>query len=866
MLLLLCSTNGAPAGTTDENAVSRSYIHKHSPAWRSFALAKDINKREKLKKALRNALKSVVTDERKSEITTSGGDVESASSLTRITHAAKLLKEFQQIHKLSETVKRTLSEYNTAKSDLSQSIQDNSGINMLKRFLVGRTKRTFVPHAMNLTLGDVRPMEAKSMILDKPHYLKHTDKISVIAEPLTEEKGKVGLEFISVDPKTSTMDRANKAFKAANILLDFVGSERKDPTEHVDGLIETLRNDIDGINKVTNDENEKKKKSLLASKANNLFIDKPTDGVQVTGAKKQTIEPNTNNNKSDRNVVTEASKVMKSESVSEIEQEKEDELKNSMNNSKQAQQKDNNTSSNSSNNNSVTTTTTTTNNNNNNNNSNNNNNNNVSTKRGQDEISTSAEDMLHNTLKQQETLRTLKEAKVARQKYEIARHELAQKVKELYKMANDYEKEETDNQVLEVKNDHIPKAQNTPSSSSAVDLPEDNVHVPHSKRDDAHPGMALSGVSNRPIKAISTATSSDDGEHKSFTMGAIDKKEHQVDIDDVKEKQSTQATFKAVPAKRKSEEPATSTNNLPSNVKLDELKDEVGKNMKSQEQSLKVIAEAIKEDMKDIANVNKKKKMVADAMTTSSGGKKKDKQSTDKLDEYLTKALSDIMGSESVPGNEAGKEAEEKQKEKADNTKTTKEDNMKIIAEAMKSSSNDLPLPLVSTKGDKILAVKNGSENNKKTEKSDQRDTNDVLQHVSDHEKKPLDLTDPANKSLLEKASHLEEQVASQQDKLYSSNNNAADNGPAPAKQNVEFSPSEPKSSADPVKPTETPQAASSVPSSSSSEENSGKKDAYGSIKETIDNPANRERMEEEPYDDDGKIDGFYRSLFFVLI
>ena len=768
-----------------------------------------------MKKALRDALKSVVTDERKSEIASSEVD-SSFSSLNRITHAAKLLKEFQQIHKLSETVKRTLTEYNSAKSDLSQSIKDNSGVNMLKRFLVGRTKRTYVPH-VNLTLGDVKPMEIKSMILDNPHYLKHTDRISILAKPLTTEKGKIGLEFISVDPKTSTLDRAKKAFKAANILLDYVGSKRKDSTEHVDGLIETLRNDIDGTYKETN-VNEKKKKSLLASKANNLFIDKPDSTKQVTGEKKQMIETNenkftdtksnNNNNKMEGGI----SKAKKTELATEIEQEKEDELKKINGSSKKTQQ-DISASA---------------------------------TKKSKNEISTNADEMLHSTLKQQETLQTLKEAKLARQKYEIARHELAEKVKELYKMANDYEKEETDNQVLEVKNDHIPKSHN-------LSLPlEDNVHVPHFKRDDAHPGMALSGVSNHPVRGISTATSGDNGEHKAFTMGAIDKKEHQVDVDNIQSTKTTSESkmlLNAVPAKRKSVE--DTTNSLPSNIKLDELKDEVGKNMKSQEESLKVIAEAIKEDMKDIANVNKKKKMVAEAMTTNDANKK-DKQSTDKLDEYLTKALSDIMGPESVPGNEAGKEAEVKQKEKAENYKNTKEDNMKIIAEAMKSSTNDLPLPLISTKGDKIVPLKNGDGG--KTGKTDQRGTNDVLQHVSDNEnsnKKPLDLNDPANKSLLEKASHLEEQIASQQDKLYSSN--GADNGPSPAKPNVEFSPSEPKSSAEPVKPAATPSATAMSSGTSGASNEGGKKDAYGSIKETISNPAERGKMtDEEPYEDDG--------------
>ena len=166
------------------------------------------------------------------------------------------------------------------------------------------------------------------------------------------------------------------------------------------------------------------------------------------------------------------------------------------------------------------------------------------------------------------------------------------------------------------------------------------------------------------------------------------------------------------------------------------------------------------------------------------------------------------------------------------------------------------------------MAVKNGGGGDKTSEKAgktDQRDTNDVLQHVSDHEnKKPLDLNDPANKSLLEKASHLEEQVASQQDKLY--NSNGADNGPPPSKPNVEFTPSEPKSSSDPVKPAPPPASLASVPNSSdagATTTGGGKKDAYGSIKETIDNPSERERGDEEPYDDDGRCFDF--SLLNIL-
>ena len=744
-----------------------------------------------MKKALRDALKSVVTDERKSEVTEP--DVQ-RGSVSRITHAAMLLKEFKEIHQLSETVKRTLTDYNTAKSNLSQTI-NNDGIGLLKRFLVGRTKRTFVPHATD-PLKDVNPQHIRDMVLDKPHFLKHTDRISVIATPL-EQKGKVGLEFFSVDPKTSTVDRARKAFKAADILLNYVGSQQKNKGEHVDGLIETLRKDIDGLygKSRTNSDDELKKKSLLASRSNNLFIDKsdaPTASAsnsrQVTGTKKRVIGSNENETIKNGSPSSEEIEKLakKSESAIELEKEKEDEAK--LKSDLKSGKKD-------------------------------------------EEISSNAAELLQNQLKQQQTLKTLKEAKLARRKYEIARHELAEKVKQLYKMANDYEKEETANQVLEVKNDHIPKAQNIDRKS------EDNTHVPNTKRDDAHPGLALSGVTNHAVKGISTSTESDNGEHKAFTMGAIDKKQHQIDLDKVVERPSKSVeakAFKAVPGKRKSTD-----DSLPTNLKLDELKDEVGKTMKSQEESLKVIAQAIKEDMKDIADVNKKKKMVAEAM----GGAKKDKQSTDKLDEYLTKALTDIMGTDSVPGNEAGKEAEEKQKEKSLNSKNSKEENMKIVAEAMKSSNNDLPLPLLSTKGDKIVPTKNA---NSETGKSSQRDTNDVVQHVSDRNKGSLDMTDPANKALLDKASHLEEQVAAQQDQLY--NSNGADNGPAPAKPNVEFTPSEPKSNADTVKT-----AATSLPSAPGGGE---KKDAYGSIKETIDNPAERERAMHEDEEEEDREDG----------
>jgi len=720
IIIAIFSDNIVATTSIDENAVSRSYINKHSSSWRSFAIANDVTKREKLKKALRDALRSVVTDERKSDISRNI-EVEN-SSIDRIKHAASLLKEFQQIHKLSETVKRTLVEYKTAKNNLNETINMDSGVGLLKRFLLGRTKRTFVPHTN-------KNFNTRNLILDKPHYLKHTNKISVIATPL-KVAGGVGVEYISVDPKTSTLERAQKAFRAANILLKFVGSKRGEEGKPVDGLVEKLRKDIDGLYKEVDNPNQKK--SVLASKANNLFISRDDANrtqqqaslshiTELTTTKKRVIQPSQEvvKNDQDGDVNNSTKRSEKADMTVVVDEKEKEESK-----LKEEVQKEN--------------------------------------KPVVQDIPSNAADLLQAKLKQEETLQTLKEAKLARQKYEIARHELAQKVKELYKMANDYEKEETDNQVLEVKNDNIPKAINSSQSL------EDNVNVPHTKRDDAHPGMALSGVSNHATKHLLTATEVDNGEHKAFTMGAIDKKQHQVSTDEIKQNEAkTSDPSKTISSMLPSKRKIVDTAGVPSNLKIDELKDEVSKNMKTQQESLKVIAQAIKEDMKDIANVNQKKKMVADAMSNNNASKK-DKQSNDKLDEYLTKALSDIMGGEAVPGNEAGKDAEQKQSERVEKSQNTKEENMKIVAQAMKSSSDkNLQLPLLTTSGDKIKA----------TGTSHQRDTNDIVQHVSDHDnnnvnnKKPLEINDPANVALLDKASHLEEQVAAQQDQLYNGRN-----------------------------------------------------------------------------------------------
>jgi len=79
---------------------------------------------------------------------------------------------------------------------------------------------------------------------------------------------------------------------------------------------------------------------------------------------------------------------------------------------------------------------------------------------------------------------------------------------------------------------------------------------------------------------------------------------------------------------------------------------------------------------------------------------------------------------------------------------------------------------------------------------------------------------------------------------------NTPDNGPPPAKQNIEFTPGEPKEASEKPAATKSAQAASSaVPQP---------KDAYGSIKETMGGPEDEGDQEED--------DCTVSMLFYLLL
>lgn len=791
---------------------SKSYIQKFSNSWKYFAKANDIAKREKLKKALTDALHSMDHRRRDEVLTTID-----SRTVQRIKHAASLLKQFKQMYTLSENVKRTLLTYNDAKKSLTDIAHSKEGLDILKRFLQKHTtqrKRDEIPlHPSNFAslvdqaVSDTVDDDSADFQLVKPQYITKTDKISLKAA-LISQTGKIGMEFASVDSRTSSISKAERAFKAAKILMRYIALEKdkkKPNSEKMSALLSSLNSHIADNTKISNlkksdfptprahadvtndamtyinhnstaenqpdsvmeklitDEDSQNTKGAVKSvvaKQNKVSDstskvtapDSPEKSKKrsnpyvallkkILKHRNETLEANKNNEKKDvtekwtNGTKNDAETVTTDDKPAEVGNKTEtivlgsgnantstagnnEEVKNTNDDDKaktDTENKSNTTETN--------------------------------------DDSNSQVKSLENVLtlkKQQDAVERLQEAKLARQKYEIAKHELAEKVKELYVLANDYEKQETSDQILEVKN----FIQSTPEFEASAQ----NV-----KRDDSHPGVALSGIHSKKVSKIST-DDANDGKHKGFTMGMIDKKEHQIELEDPKLNEEVKKVYDV---------------GLPSTVKLNDLSG--NKKTKSQEETLKVIAQAIQEDMADISNNEKQKKKLLEAAlpagitplsnSTHDKGEKKGGPPADKIDEYLTNALADIMGNESKADSadaskDGGKEG----------SKGSQEDrNRKIVEKAMAqhASNPSVNLPLVETKGDKV--VLNKDQNGNKSKTAEPKKSNDVFAHASDRDTSNkntgsnLDVNDPENKALLDKATHMEEQVAAAQDKLYSS-------------------------------------------------------------------------------------------------
>ena len=404
---------------------------------------------------------------------------------------------------------------------------------------------------------------------------------------------------------------------------------------------------------------------------------------------------------------------------------------------------------------------------------------------------TAINDDLSLLKKQQDTMRQLREAKLARDKYEVAKRELAEKIKELYIMANDYEKQETSDQILEVKN--LVRNSHTQNFVEADDSSKEYYESRNVKRDDSHPGIALSGIQHHH-KSESNVSTKEVSTHQGFTMGMADRRQHAMEMKEIKPTPRISKIYDA-----------------PTPLKLDkDIKHSMfaasavpTKKSAPQEESLKAIAQAIKEDMDEISKNEQKKKLLKSALKTEqdhtvnsnlsqSTNKKKGFPGADKIDEYLTKALAEFMGNDSISP------IHEEDKQEKQNKEDVESKNRKIVESAMRQHAKNpnLPLPLVNTKGEKITlnkdcdskinntfcvatnALQAKKENNnsaKESKGSLDATSNDIFATGSDRKKSSSSTEiDPADKILLDKASHMEEQIAEAQEKLYGNTNSPA--------------------------------------------------------------------------------------------
>ena len=191
----------------------KSHIEKFADSWRYYAKANDIAKREMLKMALRDALHSIERPVKHSEVAKANPDVSADDadvrtderSAVRVSRASTLLKHFNQMYALSDAVKRTLGAYEKAKRILTD-VRDNVDPE-------GNNKRDVIPAYGRNTEQNLK----------HPVILKRTSKISVKANPLGD--GDVGIEYTSVDPRYSSVTQAERAVRAAKIILTYGGKK-----------------------------------------------------------------------------------------------------------------------------------------------------------------------------------------------------------------------------------------------------------------------------------------------------------------------------------------------------------------------------------------------------------------------------------------------------------------------------------------------------------------------------------------------------------------------------------------------------------------------------------------------------------------
>ena len=109
-----------------------TYLKRFAQSWKFYAKANDIAKREKLRKALLDALRSM-NSKKKTKMTSLSHD-----SVKRIRHAAHMLKEFKRMYKLSNDVLSTWKDYSNARKSLIDIGKTKEGSDILKKYVILR--------------------------------------------------------------------------------------------------------------------------------------------------------------------------------------------------------------------------------------------------------------------------------------------------------------------------------------------------------------------------------------------------------------------------------------------------------------------------------------------------------------------------------------------------------------------------------------------------------------------------------------------------------------------------------------------------------------------------------------------------------
>lgn len=248
------------------------YLKRFAQSWKYYAKANDIAKREKLRKALLDALKSM-NNKKKTAVTSLTRD-----SVQRIQHAARMLREFKRMYMLSNDVISSWKDYDSARKSLLDIGKTKEGGDILKKYVILRDKvtdqikrRSEIPRPTIVDDQDIDENVAKDNIARQGQALKSGGLI--VQKAMTPGT----LQIIRSPPKHSRV----AAYKRMELLSDAKEAARTAYSKAKEA-IQTLKERLKGMatqhgkkpelehSSEANETNDKgtNKKSILAENNN----------------------------------------------------------------------------------------------------------------------------------------------------------------------------------------------------------------------------------------------------------------------------------------------------------------------------------------------------------------------------------------------------------------------------------------------------------------------------------------------------------------------------------------------------------------------------------------------------------------------